>query len=150
MLTCAGDRITAPTGFGLTVTADVPDRPSDVAVMVTGPGATPVTRPVDDTVAFAASLVDQATARPVSVAPAPSFVVAVSCNVCATTMSSLLGLTVTDATGTDETVTATTADFPSLVAVTTAPPGVTAVMSPLALTDAIAVELLDQVIDRPV
>ncbi len=77
-LTSAGERITAPTGFGVTVSAEVPLLPSDVAVIVTSPGATPVTSPVEDTVARVASLVDQATTRPASVAPEASLRTAVS------------------------------------------------------------------------
>src|SRR4051794_5268075 len=102
MLTCAGDRITDPTGFGLTVIDAVPDLPSAVAVTVTAPGATPVTRPVDDTVAREASLVIQVTERPPNVPPCASFAIAVNCSVCETTTSSLVGVTATDATGTDD------------------------------------------------
>src|SRR5687767_6281152 len=140
--------MTAPTGLGLTVSADVPVFPSTAAAIVTVPGPTPVTNPVDDTVAREASLVDQATGRPARVPPWASLGTAVSCSVCVTTTSSAEGVTATFATGTDDTVTATTADFPSLVAEMTAPPGATAVMSPVALTVATAVALLDHAMPR--
>src|SRR5688500_13740001 len=142
--------MTAPTGLGLTVTTDVPDLPSDDAVIVTVPAVIPVTRPVDDTVARDASLVAQLIARPVKVPPCASFTIAVSCDVCETMTSSASGETLTLATGTDETDTATIATLPSLVAVIAAPPGDTAVISPVALTVAIAVELLDHVTGRSV
>ena len=80
-LTCVGERITAPTGLGFTVSADVPVFPSDAAVIVTAPGDTPVTSPVDVTVALRASLDDHVIARPVSVPPCASLAVAVSCSV---------------------------------------------------------------------
>src|SRR5207247_1609328 len=68
---------TDATGTSVIVTADVPFLPSLVAVTVTGPPAAfPVTRPVASTVAIVASLVCQATARPVSGLPAASFGVA--------------------------------------------------------------------------
>src|SRR5436190_2243475 len=43
----AGETATVATGAGVTVTAEVPDFPSLVAVIVAVPGATPVTTPLD-------------------------------------------------------------------------------------------------------
>src|SRR6266508_402036 len=69
----------------VTVIAAVPVCPSLVAVMVTGPPAvTPVTSPLDETVAMDALLVVHVTVRPVSTFPAASCVVAVSCTVAPT------------------------------------------------------------------
>src|SRR3989441_1042338 len=89
----------APTGTGVIVTADVPFLPSLVAVTVTGPPAAfPVTRPVASTVAIVASLVCQATARPVSGLPAASFGVAASWTVAPTRAVAAGGVTSTEAT----------------------------------------------------
>ena len=60
---------------------DVPVFPSAEAVIVTDPGDTPVTRPVDDTVAVLALLDDHEIARPVSTPSWASFGVAVNCRV---------------------------------------------------------------------
>src|SRR5712692_4598916 len=60
------------------------------------------------------------------------------------------GVTVTEATGTPDTVIAEVPLFPSQVAVTFAVPAATPVTSPLAFTVAAAVLSLDQVTTRPV
>src|SRR6266545_655121 len=91
---------TDATGTVVTVTADVPLLPSLVAVIVTGPPATAVTRPFASTVATAGALLDHVTTRPVSGLPAASSGVAVSCCVAPTRMLALAGVTVTDATST--------------------------------------------------
>src|SRR5436309_12826864 len=97
----------------VTVIAAVPVCPSLVAVMVTGPPAvTPVTSPVDETVAMAASLVVHVTVRPVSTFPAASVVVAVNCTVAPTSTVAVPGLTDTDATGAAVAVTGTAAAPP--------------------------------------
>jgi hypothetical protein len=75
--TVAGETVTLPTGTAATVTAEVPDLPSLVAVIVTEPAATPVTTPVADTVASAVLLDVHVTVRPVSTTPFASFTVAV-------------------------------------------------------------------------
>jgi len=86
----------------VTVTAAVPLCASLVAVIVTGPPtATPVTSPVDETVATAALPVVQVTTRPVSTFLAASLVVAASCTVAPALTVAVAGLTVTDATGAD-------------------------------------------------
>ena len=51
-------------GEAVTVIADVPDLPELVAVIVAEPAATPVTTPVEFTVAAAALLVDHVTVCP--------------------------------------------------------------------------------------
>src|SRR6266568_2913480 len=72
----AGLTVTEATGTAVTVTEAVPLFPSLVAVIVLVPAATPVTRPVADTVATAGTLLAQVTTRPGSTLPAESFVVA--------------------------------------------------------------------------
>src|SRR5437762_13479184 len=68
---------------GVTVIADVPLRPSLVAVIVTGPpDATPLTSPLPFTLAIALLLDCQVTTRPVNGLPLASRGVAVSCTVC--------------------------------------------------------------------
>jgi len=63
-------------GAAATVIADVPDFPAQVAVIVADPAATPVTTPVELTVATFALLVDQAMLCPVMTFPLASFTVA--------------------------------------------------------------------------
>jgi len=58
--------------------ADVPLCPSLVAVIVAAPAATPVTKPLAETVATAALLVAQVTTRPLRAVPFASFAVAVN------------------------------------------------------------------------
>src|SRR5712691_10011603 len=77
--TLAGDGVTVTEATGTeTVTTDVPLLPSDVAVIVAEPAATPVTSPLPSTVAAAVLLLDQVTTRPVSGVPFASCGVAVS------------------------------------------------------------------------
>jgi len=73
-----GLTITEATGTLVTVMADVPLCPSLVAVIVAEPAATPVTNPLAETVAIAALLVAQVTARPLRAVPFASFGVAVN------------------------------------------------------------------------
>src|SRR5689334_15498825 len=82
-----------------TVIAAVPLLPSHVAVIVAVPRASPVTRPVADTLASAGALEAQVTVRPLSGLPSESFGVAVSCSVAPTATRAVAGLTVTVATG---------------------------------------------------
>jgi len=77
----AGVTVTDATGTKVTVTAEVPLFPSDVAVMVAEPAAAPVTRPLLVTLAMLVLLLDQDTTRPDSGVPLASFGVAVSCTV---------------------------------------------------------------------
>ena len=79
-LAVVGATVTEATGAGGTVTviAAVPLLPSLVAVTVAEPAATPVTTPLDDTVAMPVLELDHATARPVSTLLLASRVVAVS------------------------------------------------------------------------
>ena len=74
----AGLTVTEATGTLVTVRADVPLCPSLVAAIVAEPAATPVTRPLTDTVATAALLVAHVTARPVRAVPLESSGVAVN------------------------------------------------------------------------
>src|SRR6266513_3110686 len=149
--TLAGDglTVTEATGTGVTVIADVPLLPSDVAVIVAEPATTPLTSPLPFTVATEVLLLDQVTTRPVSGLPLASFGVAVSCRVCPTARLAGDGLTVTVATGTVVTVIPALPLCPSLVAVIIAEPATFAVTRPLVLTVATVVLSLDQVIVRP-
>src|SRR5256884_330637 len=124
---------------GVTVIADVPLRPSLVAVIVTGPpDATPLTSPLPFTLAIALLLDCQVTTRPVNGLPFASLGVAVSCTVLPTATPAVPGVTVTAATGTAVTVT------PAV------PLAATPLTSPLPFTLAIALLLDCQVITRPV
>src|SRR5207245_2612372 len=82
----------------------VPPCPSLVAVIVAEPAATPVPRPLADTVATAALLVAQVTTRPLRAVPFASFGVAVNWVVAPTVTPAAVGLIVTEATGTLVTV----------------------------------------------
>src|SRR5207253_1363090 len=131
-----------------TVTVAMPLFPSLVAVIVTDPAATPVTRPVADTVAIAGLALVHMMARPASTLPAASFGVAVSCAVPPTKTVAVAGLTTTEATGTVDTVTAAVPLWPSLVAVIVAAPTATPVTRPLADTVATALLLVVHVTVR--
>src|SRR5207244_817286 len=124
-LTAAGLTVTEATGTLVTVTAAVPLCPSLVAVIVAEPAATPVPRPLADTVATAALLVAQVTARPLRAVPFASFGVAVNWVVAPTVTPAAVGLIVTEATGTLVTVMADVPLCPSLVAVIVAEPAAT-------------------------
>ena len=63
-------------GGAVTVTVDVPDFPAHVAVIVADPAATPVTTPLELTVATLELLVDQVMVCPVITLPLASFTVA--------------------------------------------------------------------------
>jgi hypothetical protein len=80
---------------------------------------------------------------------AESFVVALSCTEVPTRRGADAGLTVTDATGTAETVTLELLLCPSLVAVMVAVPMASALTNPSTETDATLGASLDQVIVRP-
>src|SRR6266516_6798538 len=131
-----------------TVIAELPLFPSLVAVIFAEPVATPVTRPLAFTVATPAASVDQMIARPESGLPLASSGVAVSCCVAPTRIVALVGLKLTDATGT-MTVIAALPLLPSLAAVMLAVPAASAVTSPLPFTVATPGASLDQVIVRP-
>src|SRR5438876_10018872 len=149
-LGAAGLTATEATGTMVTVTVAVPFFPSLVAVSVAVPAATPVTRPLADTVATAGALLAQVTTRPISAEPFASFGVAVSCTVCPTRTLAVAGVTATEATGTFVTVIAAVPFWPSLLAVIVAVPGVPAVTSPFPLTVATAALLVAHVTVRPV
>src|SRR5205809_232024 len=133
----------------VTVMADVPLCPSLVAVIVTVPATLPVTSPLELTVATVVLLLVQVTVRPVSGVPFASFGVAVSWTVLPSFTEADAGVTVTEATGTFETVTLAVPLCPSLVAVIVAVPATLPVTSPLALTVATEVLLLVQLTARP-
>src|SRR5438552_3828594 len=149
MVALAGWIVTEATGTGVTVIVEGPLFPSLVAVIVAVPAALPVTSPLAVTVATAVLLLPQLTVRPDNGLPLASFGVAVSCTVWPTCTDAVLGLTVTDATGTVLTVIAAVPLCPSLVAVIVAAPAVTPVTTPLPLTVATPVLLLPQLTGRP-
>src|SRR5439155_21910404 len=130
----AGLITTEATGMFATVTAADAFFPSLVAVSVAVPAATPVARPLDETVATDGFELDHVVARPASTVPAASRVVAVSCTVSPTRMFATLGATTTEATGTLDTVTVVVPAWPSLVAVMVAVPSATPVARPVPST----------------
>src|SRR5207244_6616492 len=144
-----GVTLTVATGTCVTVMLDVPFWPSLVAVVSPDPSALALTIPEPLTVASVVLFEAHVTTRPVSGLPFASLGVAVSCVVWPTGRVADAGLTVTEATGTDVTVTAAVPLCPSLVAVTVAEPPARAVTRPLPLTFAIVVSLDDQVTTRP-
>src|SRR6059036_54795 len=148
-LGAVGLTVTDATGTFATVTLAMPLCPSLVAVIVAVPAATPVTRPVADTLAIAPFELAQLITRPLSTLPAASFGVALSCVVAPTKTFAVAGLTVTDATGTVDTVTAAVPLCPSLVAVIVAAPTATPVTSPVADTVATGPLFVVQVTTRP-
>src|SRR5436309_3536725 len=106
MLATAGVTVTVATGAFVTLMTDVPFFPSLVAVIVAEPAATPATNPLVLTVATAVLLLTHVTVRPVRGVPFESFGVAVNSVVAPTVTLTVVGLTVTDATGTSVIVTA--------------------------------------------
>src|SRR6266480_4244648 len=139
----------APADGGVTVMAAVPLCPSLVAVIVAEPATTPLTSPLGLTVATEVLLLDHVIVRPVSAFPLASFGVAVSWSVLPAGTLPEAGLTVTEATGTCTTVMAAVPLCPSLMAVIVAEPATLPVTSPLELTVATVVLLLDHAIVRP-
>src|SRR5439155_603759 len=149
MLAVAGEtatEATEATGTGVTVTAAVPPLPS----LVAEPAATRATRPLALTAATLVLPLAHVTVRPVSVPPAESFGVAVSCTVCPTVRLAVAGEIATEATGTVVTVSAAVLLLPSLVAVIVAEPAVTPATRPLPLMVATLVLLPVHVTIRPV
>jgi hypothetical protein len=73
-----GATVTLPTGIGVTVTLEVPDFPSLVAVIVVVPGLEPVTTPPELTLATSGLLDDHATMRFVTTVPLTSVTVTVN------------------------------------------------------------------------
>ena len=122
-----------------------------VAVRQPGPPtARPVTSPVALTVATCGSLVVQVIRRPGRGSPCALFGVAVSCWVSPTVTLVVVGVTLTDATGTELTLIVAVPLFPSLAAVmATGPPVATPITSPVALTVATPTLLLVHVTVRP-
>src|SRR5207249_1643594 len=107
------------------------------------------TWPLAVTVAIAALLVDHVTTRPLNGLPLASRGVAVSCTACPTAALSVVGLRLTDATGTGFTVIAALPVLPSLVAVIVTAPAAAPVTRPVEETVAVAGALDVQVIARP-
>jgi hypothetical protein len=143
-----GATVTVATGTGVTVTADEPDFPSLVAVIVAVPGATPNTAPdAGLTVATSVLFELHVTTRLVTTVPLTSVTVAVSVVLVPDTMLIDGGDTVTLPTGGTRTVRLVDPDLVSLVAVIVAVPGVTPLTTPEDDTVATAV-LLDAHVTR--
>jgi hypothetical protein len=137
-------------GTAVTVTVDVPDLPAHVAVIVAEPAATPLTTPLEFTVAADALLVDHVIVCPVMALPWASLTVAVSVTVALTFTDADDGATVTVVTtggggGVEVTVTLELPDLPAHVAVIVAVPAATPVTTPLELAVAALALLVDQV-----
>lgn len=148
----AGVTTMRSTGTSCTVIAAVPVFPSDVAVMVVLPTATPVTTPPDETVATEALLVDQVMAAPVTTTPFASRAVATSVVVAPTFRVTVVGATVTEFTGPGgaaATVIVAEPVFPFDVAVIVAVPTDTPVTTPPDETVALEELLVVQVMDAP-
>jgi hypothetical protein len=133
-----------------TVTVADPLTPSLDAVIVAVPLPTPVTTPLEVTVAIDVLLLVHPTTRPVKVFPAPSFGVAVNVTLWPTIVDAVDGVTDTLATGTARTVTVADPCFPSTDAMMTAIPGKRPLTTPVVETLAIVGELLVQITVRPV
>lgn len=138
-------------GGAFTVTLAVPDLPELVAVMVAEPAATPVTTPLELTVAVAELLVDQVIVWPVITLPFWSFTVAAKVTVAPTVTEGLDGLTVTVVTtgaggGGAFTVTPAVPDLPELLAVIVAEPAATPDTTPFPSTEATEELFEDQLI----
>src|SRR5213593_327438 len=84
---------------GMTVISEVPVLPSQVAVMVAVPAATPLTSPLPFTVAAAVLSLDQVTTRPETGSPPTSTGVAVRPTEPTMAIVAEAGLTATEATG---------------------------------------------------
>src|SRR5437763_16863752 len=104
--------------------------------MVAEPVVTPLTRPLELTVATALLLLPHVIVRPVRVLPFASFGVAVSGTVCPAATEADAGLTATDATGRVTALTVSAAEplCASPVAVVVAAPAVPPVARPLPST----------------
>jgi len=114
-----GLTVTDATGRLATLAFLFPFFPSLVAVIVADPRATPLTRPLGDTVAIELLLVSHVIVRPVSTFPLASLTTAVSCCVDPGDRFTESGLTMTVSTGTLEVVTVAVPVRPSALAFTT-------------------------------
>jgi hypothetical protein len=112
------------------------------------PAASAVATPVAETATTPGRPLCQLTTAPLTTAPLASRATAGSPRLSPTASGAVPGVTVTEATGAGETVIALVPDFPSLVAVIVASPGVTARTSPAAETVATLRLLVDQLTCR--
>ena len=142
--------VTAATGTWRTCTTADPCFPSTVATITAFPGARPVTRPDDETVASDGDPLDQKIVRPASGCPETLRGVATSCTELPTTMLGDAGETSTTATGSGAIVTTAVPVAPSLVAVIVAAPVETPVTRPLAETVATCVLFDENETDCPI
>jgi len=149
-LALAGKTLTVATGTADTVTLELPLCPSLVAVIVTVPRATALTRPSTVTDATLGASLDHVIVRPLKELPDASTAVAMKNAVVPTRRFAVGGATSTRATGTMATVIAAEPLRPSLVAVIVAMPAAMPETTPVAETVATAGASLDQVTARPV
>ena len=98
-----------------------PRRFSEVATIVTTPGAMVLTKPLPLTMARVGSLVSHSTGRSVTSVPAESVTVARNCTDCPSSTLACNGVTDTLATGIRVTCSATVSEAPSALATGTAP-----------------------------
>jgi hypothetical protein len=146
-----GATVTVLIGMSATITVPEPDTPSLVAVIVAVPGSSPNTDPdAGLTVATPTLLELQVTTRLVATFPLTSVRTAVNVVLPPVGMLALGGDTTTLATGGTRTFTVTDPDFPSLVAVIVAVPGVPPVTTPVDDTVATVVLLDDHATTRSV
>ena len=144
MLEVGGDTVTVATAAWTTVTCAAPDKPSMVAVIVTGPPTvTPVTAPPGDTLATAALLLFHVADLPGNSSPCASNALATSVLVRPTATFAVAGSTRTDATERATTEMAALPSFPCADAFTvTGPPIFTPLTRPSALTETVVASLL--------
>ncbi len=145
-------RATAADDSGTTVIVEVPVCPSAVAEMVAVPAEIPATIPEVVTEATMVEEVDQVMGRPCRVLPAASIATALNCVAPPTFTLAVAGVTATRATAAGTGVNTVILALPCWLsddAVMVAAPGATATTVPADVTDAIAFEVVDQVIDLP-
>ncbi len=131
-------RMAIDAGTGALMVSDaLPIFASQMALMVTDPFATAVTRPLESTAASAGLELCQAMVRPVRTLPCASFTVAVACVVCPTDSVPLPNDTPTVAAGTPSTFTDAVAFLLFDCAVMIASPFATPVTRPASETVAI-------------
>src|SRR5688572_11275227 len=136
--------------MGVTVTWAVPDREPLVAVIAALPAETPLTNPVDETVAMVLSDDENVTVLFGTTRPRSSSTCAVTWAVAPCWTRTCAGVTTTALGGRGFTVTDVVPVFPSTVAVMVALPGECAVTTPVDVTVATLGRFVDHITTRPV
>jgi hypothetical protein len=130
----AGDRLHAPSGMLVMVTAEAPTIPSDSAEIVALPTASAVTLPLWSTDAIEELLDPQRNVRPVIVLPSAFRALAVNCRTLVTRRVIVAGDTETVAGTSGVTVTCAVPCLPSATAETVVCPTATPITWPLVVT----------------